>query len=147
MRSYVTHPVLVFYALGVGVALVVAGRLIAGSWSELSALLALAAAAIVLMCLFVVGIFAGYFTRLVVTNFRVVIVQGYAVCRSWSIKDLPPSLIRYERRGRIKGSRTVDLEALQSMLGGPSDQFAAPKKILAFGKHLDGIKARENGRP
>jgi hypothetical protein len=144
-ERYVTHPVLVFYALGVGVALVVAGRLIAGSWSELTPLLALAAA-LVLVCLLVVGICAGYFTRLVVTNFRVVIVQGYAVCRSWSIEDLPPSLVRYERRGRKNGSRTVDLEALQSMLGGPSEQFAAPKKILAFGKHLDGIKARENGR-
>jgi len=146
-ERYVTHPVLVFYALGVAVVLVVAGRLIAGSWSELTPLLALVAAALVLVCLFVVGIFAGYFTRLVVTNFRVVIVQAYAVCRSWSIEDLPPSLVRYKRRGRMRGSRTVDLDALQSMLGGPSEQFAAPKKILAFGKHLDGIKGRENGRP
>jgi hypothetical protein len=145
-ERYVTHPVLVFYALGVGVALVVAGRLIAGSWSELTPLLALAAAALVLGCLFVVGICAGYFTRLVVTNFRVVIVQGYAVCRSWSIKDLPPSLVRYEWRGRKRESQTVDLEALQSMLGGASEQFATPKKILAFGKQLDGIKARESGR-
>jgi hypothetical protein len=110
-------------------------------------LLALAAAAVVLASLFVVGIFAGYFTRLVVTNFRIVIVQGYEVCRSWNIADLPPSLIRYRMRGRTRESRTVDLDALQAMLGGPSDQFMAPKKILAFGKHLDGIKARENGRP
>ncbi len=146
-ERYVTHPVLVFYALGMGVVLLAAGRLHAGSWSEVPPLLALAAPAIVLVSLFVVGICAGYFTRLVVTNFRVFIVQGYAVCRSWSIKDLPPSLVRYEWRGRKRGNQTVDLEALESMLGGSSEQFAAPKKILAFGKHLDGIKARENGRP
>jgi hypothetical protein len=146
-ERYVTHSALVFYALGISVVLVAAGRLSAGSWSEFPPLIGLAAAAIPLGSLFVVGIAAGYFTRLVVTNFRIVIVQGYEVCRSWRIEDLPPSLIRYKWRGRKSECRTVDLEALQSMLGGPSDQFAAPKKILALGKHLDGIKARENGRP
>ena len=145
-ERYVTHPVLVFYALGFGTALVLVGWLSAGSRPEVLVLLALAAAAVVLASLFVVGIFAGYFTRLVVTNFRIVIIQGYEVCRSWNIADLPPSLIRYRMRGRVRESRTVDLDALQAMLGDPSDQFMAPKKILAFGKHLDGIKARENGR-
>jgi len=40
------------------------------------------------------GIANGYFTRLVVTNYRLLILQGYEVCRSWSIHHLPRSLIR-----------------------------------------------------
>jgi hypothetical protein len=33
------------------------------------------------------------------------------------------------------------------MLGGASDQFVDAKKVLALGKQLDNIKARERDRP
>jgi hypothetical protein len=39
---------------------------------------------------------------------------------------------------------TIDLDGVKAMLGGASDQFSDTKTILAFGKHLDRIKARGN---
>jgi hypothetical protein len=146
-ERYITHPALFLVALALGAACLGVGRLCVRSWSEIPSLAALAGGGIVLGSVFVLGIAAGYFTRLVVTNFRIVILQGYEVCRSWSMDDLPPSLIRYRMRAGEKESRTVDLEALQTVLGGSSDQFAESKTILAFGKHLDQIKARDKGRP
>jgi len=140
----VTHPILVFYAAAFGAVLVAAGVVRIESWPWLLIPTALVAGGMVIGSLFLVGIAAGYFTRLVVTNYRVFIVQGYEVCRTWNIDDLPLSLIRYTRPGRERASRTVDLEALQTMLGGPSDQFVDSKMIMAFGKQLDGIRARKN---
>jgi hypothetical protein len=144
-ERYVTHPALFLVALALGAVCLETGRLRAGSWSELPALPILAAAGIVIGSIFVLGISAGYFTRLVVTNFRLVILQGYEVCRSWRIDALPPSLIFYGVQGDKGASRTLDLDALQTMLGGSSDQFVPAKTILAFGKHLDRIKARGPG--
>ena len=46
----------------------------------------------------VLGLCCGYFTRLVATNHRLVILQGYEMCRTWGMDDLPPSLIRHDRR-------------------------------------------------
>jgi hypothetical protein len=146
-ERYVTHPALFLLALALGAACLWAGRLSAQSWSKMPPLPAVAAAAIVLGAIFVIGISAGYFTRLVVTNCRVVILQGYEVYRSWSLDDLPLSLIRYARRRGEEASRTVDLDALQTLLGSASEQFAGSKTILSFGKQLDRIKAREDGRP
>ena len=75
------------------------------------------------------------------------IVQGYEVCRTWGIDDLPRSLLRFSRVGDGGRSRTVDLDALKTMLGGSSDKIVDSKAILGFGKQLDHIKARENNRP
>jgi hypothetical protein len=33
------------------------------------------------------------------------------------------------------------------MLGGASDKFTESKTILAFGKRIEQVKAREKGRP
>ena len=82
-----------------------------------------------------------------VTNFRLFIVQGYEVCKTWRVADLPPHLVRFARRPGGEESRTVDVDALQSMLGGAFDQYAESKAIRAFGKQLDQIKRREDGRP
>jgi hypothetical protein len=122
------------------------GWLVAGTQSEVLVLFGLAAGGIILASIFVLGISSGYFTRLVVTNFRLVILQGYEVCRRWDIDDLPLSLIRYRMRERGVESRTVDLDVLKTMLGTSSDKVAESKTILAFGKRLDQIKARKNGR-
>jgi hypothetical protein len=144
-ERFVTHPALFLLALALGAACLWAGWPGAGTGSDVPLLPALAAGGIVLGSIFVLGISSGYFTRLVVTNYRLVILQGYEVCRSWGLDDLPRSLVRYGRREGGVGSRTVDLDALKTMLGGPSDKFAEAKTILAFGKHLGRIKGREDG--
>jgi hypothetical protein len=143
----ITHPALFLIALAFGAACCWAARLIAGSWSDVPPPLILAAAGIVLGSIVVLGISAGYFTRLVVTNFRVVILQGYEVCRSWGLDRLPPSLLRHVRRDGAEDRWTVDLDTLQTMLGGASDHFTDAKTILEFGKQLDRItnrRAKEN---
>jgi hypothetical protein len=148
-ERYATHPALFVLALAIGGAFLGAGELAAGFWPKagMPAVFSVAAAAVVLGSIFVLALSAGYFTRLVVTNQRLVIMQGYETCRSWSIDELPPSLIHYGKWGDEPEGRSVDLEALQTMLGGSSDQFADSRTIRALGKHLEGIKARDKRRP
>jgi hypothetical protein len=143
-ERYLTHPALVLLALVLAAIL----------WLPLTALEplvlippVLVAGAIVFGTILVLAFANAYFTRLIVTNTRLLIVQGHAVCSNWSIHDLPPSLIRYSRLGTGEETRTVDLEALHSMLGGSSDQFAPRDAILAFGKKLQNIKAQDNRKP
>src|SRR5437763_1009219 len=87
-ERYVTHPALILVALAVAAVCVVAGRLSVSSWSELHPVPGLAAIGIVFGAIAVLAFFNGYFTRLVVTNFRLFIVQGYEVRSSWSIDAL-----------------------------------------------------------
>jgi hypothetical protein len=146
-ERYVTHPALIALALALGVVGVVLGWQTPGADAEVVGILVVAAAGLVLASIFLVGFASGYFTRLVLTDSRLVILQGYEVCRVWGINDLPRSLIRYRRRrGEEDEAPAVDLEAVKRMLGGPSDKFTAAKSILAFGKQLDAIKARERDR-
>jgi hypothetical protein len=145
-ECYITHPGLFLAALAIGGALLAAGRLIAGSWSDLPAPTVLAAAVLVFGAVYVLAIANAYFTRLVVTDLRLVIMQGYEVCRSWALDDLPQALVRYDMRRTGQSRRSVDLTALQTMLGGSTDQFVEGKTIRALSKHLDQIKAREKGR-
>jgi len=147
-ERYTTHPALFLFALALGAMGGGIGWLLAGPNAEVLTLLAVAAGSIVLASIFVLGLCSGYFTRLVVTTSRLVIVQGREVCRSWSIHDLPRRLVRYRRLGEgVEESPAIDLEAVKTMLGGSSDKFAEAKSILAFGKQLDQIKTREKGRP
>jgi hypothetical protein len=140
-ESAVTHPLLVFGALGLGAVCVLVAVALDQIWQG-----GMMAAALFLAAVFVLGIFSGHFTRLVVTNHRIVILQGREVCRGWRIDQLPHRLIRYVPRPGEMASRTIDLDALQIMLGGASDKVADSKTILSFGKHLDHIKAEENRR-
>ena len=55
--------------------------------------------------------------------------------------------VRYRRRADGVEDRAVDLDTLKSLFGPASDKFAESKTILAFGKHLDKIKARDRDRP
>ena len=89
--------------------------------------------------IFVLGIASGYFTRLVVTNFRIVCLQGHEICRSWNIDQLPPSLVHHRHFDGEDRRPCVDLEAVKTMLGGSSEKFTNAKTILAFGKQLDSI--------
>jgi hypothetical protein len=146
-ERYATHPALFLAALAFGLFCFVASCQVAGLGSEVSVVTGLVAAAVVLASVFVLGACSGYFTRLVVTNYRLVILQGYEVCRSWRIDDLPRSLLRYRMMGGEVESRSVDLDALTTLLGTSSDKFTESKTILAFGKRLEQIKAREGDRP
>ena len=144
-ERYITHPALILYVmapaalcLGFGwLNRVDPGVLLVGAFFYF--------AAFGVPTIIVLGIANGYFTRLVVTNLRLVILQGYEICRSWSISDLPPSLLRYGKRGEQE-SRTIDLNTVKIMLGGSSDKFIDAKTILNFGKQLDSITLRDKDR-
>lgn len=146
-ERYITHPSLFVIALGLAAAGWGAGRRIADNDAQVPLLMGLIGGGFVLASIFVLGISSGYFTRLVVTDRRLFILQGYELCRTWNIDDLPRSLLRYVRPGSEKTDRIVDLDAVKTMLGGSSDKFAEAKTILTFGKRLDQITARENDRP
>jgi hypothetical protein len=141
----VTHPALFVVGALLAASCLAVGVELAGGWADVSPALFLAAIALFLGSVFVLGISNGYFTRLVVTNVRIFIVQGREICRSWDIDCLPRSLIHHDPRGGER-SRTIDLDALKTMLGGTSDQFTDSKTILALGKQLDRIKTREDDR-
>jgi hypothetical protein len=141
-ERYVTNPLLFLLAMAIGAACVGATWLINKEWCGM---MLLAAGGLLLVTIFILGIFSGYFTRLVVTNYRLVIMQGYEVVRSWSIHALPRRLIRYGIPGGPGGNQSIDLDAVKRMLGSSSDKVTA-KAILSFGKQLDQIMAREKDR-
>jgi hypothetical protein len=146
-ERYITHPGLFLIALGLIVLCVAMGRIVAGSWMQFPVACVLISFALFLGSIIVLALANAYFTRLVVTSDRLLIVQGYEVCKSWLIDDLPPSLVRYGRRGHDDDRRTVDLDALKTMMGNSaSGQFAEAKSILALGKQLDRIKTRRIDR-
>jgi hypothetical protein len=142
-ERYITHPALFLVAVALGFVIVWVVRQATESGAELRVVSFFVAFGIAIATIFVLGFSAGYFTRLVVTNLRVVILQGYEVCDYWSIDQLPPSLLRFDRRDGQKASASVDLNALQTALGGSPTQFVEAKTILAFGKHLNRIKLRD----
>jgi len=144
-ERYITHPVLLFWAIIIGVILAGLLRLITGEWSDNPMIEVLTIGASVYVSIIVLGIANGYFTRLVVTNFRLVILQGYEICRSWNINKLPPSLLCYRRQGEQE-HWSIDVDAVKSMLGSRSDQFTNAKTILSFGKQLDRITIRDPDR-
>jgi hypothetical protein len=144
-EQYITHPALILFVLAPGALClgfgwlksVDPGALLVGAFFYF--------VAVGVPTIIVLGIANGYFTRLVVTNLRLVILQGYEICRSWSIGDLPPALLRYGKHGE-KESRTIDLNTVKTMLGGSSDKFTDAKTILDFGKQLDSITLRDKDR-
>ena len=138
-ERYVTHPGLFFIALALGAICVGVGATIAEGEAGIVVLSLVLAGCLIIPTILVLGISCGYFTRLVVTNFRLIIVQGYELCRSWGIDDLPYTMIRY-RQGGDDHRPSIDLDAVQTLLGGSSDKFTNAKSILSFGKQLDRIK-------
>jgi hypothetical protein len=142
-ERYVTHPALILVTLALAGAVVAIGRLTSPSWDKMPAWVFLVAGGIFIATVYVMALASGYFTRLVVTNLRIFILQGYELCRSWDMDNLPRSMIRY---GMWEGreSRSIDLDAVQTMLGSSSEQFTDSKTIRAFGKELDRIKVRKN---
>jgi hypothetical protein len=144
---YVTHPGLLLAALVLGALGVATGWRMAGSWSEMPPWPFVSAGALAFAAIVVLGLASGYFTRLAATNQRLFIVQGRELCRSWTLDELPPSLIRRRIKGNGQRDRTIDLGAVKTLLGGSPDGFADAKSILAFGKQIGQIKLRDEGRP
>jgi hypothetical protein len=143
----VTHPGLFLLALPLGAACVFVGSLIAGSLAALHPVAGLAALAVVVGSVFVVGICSGHFSRLVVTNQRLFIVQGRELCRSWDLDELPPHLIRHTLRTDGLQERSIDLDAVTAMLDGLSGKFTEAKSIVEFGKKLEQITLRKDKLP
>lgn len=145
LERYITHPGLFFLVVVFGAMCLGLGWL---NGAEPSTLFLSGFFYFVAFCvptIVVLGIANGHFTRLVVTDLRLVILQGYEICRSWSIDHLPPSLLHYGRQGEQE-HWTIDLDAVKSMLGGSSDKFTDAKTILNFGKQLDRITIRDKDR-
>lgn len=142
-ERFVTHPGLFFLALAVGLLGGGGGVMMAeGNEPRIAGLSVFFAVALVLLSILVLGVACGYFTRLVVTNFRLVVVQGYEVCRSWGIDDLPRSMLHYRDGEAWRPS--INLDAVQTLLGGSSQQFTDAKTILTFAKQLDRIQKKRD---
>jgi hypothetical protein len=137
IEPFLTHPLTIVVALVIGAGLVWLALLIQHPAPFFSGL------GLGLGTLFVVGFSAGHFTRLVVTNQRLFIVQGREMVRQWRADQLPHHLRRYERRddGREEAP-TIDLGEVTKMLGTSSDGFADANTILQLGKKIDSFKER-----
>jgi hypothetical protein len=143
---HITHPGLFVVALALGATCLGVGRLWAGSWANFPIFPALGAGAVVIGSIYVLALSNSYFTRLVVTTGRILILQGHEVCRTWSIRNLPPSLIHYGMWQDGERSPTVDLDTLKTMLGSSSEKFAESKTILALGKQIDQITSHKKAQ-
>lgn len=132
------HPLLVGLALLFGVMLLVSGRLIVGTWAEVPPVVWVVALLIPIGSLFLVGLTNAHFTRLIVTNTRLFIVQGYEVCRTWNLNDLPRSLLCFDPRGQEQDKPMIDLDSIQTLLES-SDRKSSSESIMAFRKRLDQI--------
>lgn len=145
-ERYVTHPLLFLVAATIsGTWLVVAWQ-VAGSLERLPASAGVGAGVVVVGAIIILGLSSGYVTRLVVTNRRIVIMQGYEVRREWGIDALPMSLIRFRRPGTSERERAIDLDSLKTVLGTTSSQVADSKTILSLGKRLANIRAQDESR-
>jgi hypothetical protein len=147
LERYITHPFLALAAVAFGVVCVWASLLLSAAWSGMLLVGFLVALVVVVGSIIVLGLANGYFTRLVVTTRHIFILQGYEVCRKWNVDDLPPSLTRRGIRKDGEESRTVDLDAMNTMLGAHPEGFVDPKTILAFGKRLERLRDEDRGRP
>jgi hypothetical protein len=137
-ERYITHPGLILLALAFGAICVGVGSIgVKITLEDKLPFLALAGG-LVIATILVLGVSCGYFTRLVVTNCRLVILQGYEIVRSWSIDDLPPRFVHYNLEEDRRPS--IDLDAVKKLLGGSSEKFTDAKSILSFVKQIDRIK-------
>ncbi|MGF1578426.1 MAG: hypothetical protein ACFCD0_03595 [Gemmataceae bacterium] len=145
IEPILTHWVLVVVGLLLGVGTVLVGLQLVNSLSRLPMWSGFTAIFLVFGSVMVVAAANGYFTRLIATNKRVFIVQGQEVCRSWGLSALPRSLVQYRMNEDGEEERSINVDALKTMLDAPGDGFAESKTILSFGKHLDRVKDSRQG--
>jgi len=143
----VTHPALVLVSLALGAVCVGIGALVAQTNPQALGLGFVAAVGLFVGTVFLLAVCCGYFTRLVVTDFRLFVVQGYELCKSWDLNALPRSLLRFTLADDGEERPSIDLDAVRTMLGPSSNQVADSKTILSFGKQLDHIRTCEKKRP
>jgi len=139
-----THPLAFLVALPPAVILVTVGRLLADDWRTLHPAFGVSAILVLIGSILVIAFMTAYYTRLVVTERRLLIIQGQSAIRSWGMGDLPPSLLHFGRQafdGKDAGPR-IDLDKLEKMLGGKSEGVIGSDAIIKFGKQLDRIKGR-----
>jgi hypothetical protein len=142
-ERYVTNPVLFLIAFFIASACIGIARWQVDSWERIPPAPVAVGIALVLGNVYVLGIFCGYFTRMVVTNRRIVILQGREVARSWSTRDLPRSLLRYQRGERgEENSPTINLDSIQGLFGTSATGFVEAKTILDVGKQIGRIQRR-----
>ncbi len=142
-----THPLAFLAAIPPAAICLAVGRIIAGEWKLLHPAFGIAAILIVFGSIIVIGFLTAYYTRLVVTDRRLLIIQGQVPIRSWGLGDLPASLLHFGRHafgGKDAGPR-IDLNKLEKMLGGGGDGVVSSDAIIKFGKQLDRIKERPDG--
>lgn len=136
-EPFLTHPLVVLVGIALAVGAVALGGMVLG-WDNLAmggvGVFALLSS---FGSLILVAFMAGWFTRLVITNQRVMIVQGYEVRKTWGLDELPRSLVRQRRNADGELTKTVDLERLNTMMGGSSDGFVEAKTIWALSKEID----------
>lgn len=143
LEPYLTHPALFLVALlPAGITLAV-GRAMSPSWKELHPLPGLLAVLILFGTVIFLAGMAGYFTRLIITDRRLLIVQGREVRSSRDVNSLPRALVR---RGRDEFGRerapTIDLNAVNKLVGGTG--FVDAKTILTLSKKIDKLKESDD---
>jgi hypothetical protein len=144
-EPYLTHPAAVAVGFAAAVVIFLVGGLAVDWDGQLMAAPGIAAVVVAGGGLALVAVAAGYFTRLVVTSQRVLIVQGYEVRKTWTLDQLPRSLVRHDRNADGELTKTVDMEKLQTMLGGSADGIVEAKSIWALGKEIERTR-REDRR-
>jgi hypothetical protein len=141
---FITHPLLFLIALAIAGAIFAAGSFLQGVYpSNLAPVFGMFAVLLPVGSLIVLGMTNAYFTRLVVTDQKVLIVQGHEVCRLWGIDELPHSMVRFRKTETGEEVRDIDLDKMKTMLGQTGDGFVDAKTIKNFGKQLDQIRKLE----
>jgi len=144
LEPYLTHPLASLAgAIPAAVAITV-GRMIVPSWRDLPPAAGIVAVLFVFASVFVVGLLAGYFTRLVVTDRRLLILQGREIWSSRGIDELPPFLVRRMRDPDGRERRAIDIVTLDSMLGSSNTGIVDSDTILTLGKKIDKLKERRD---
>lgn len=145
-ERHVTHISFILVAGLLAVAVIAAGIQYAGSLKEMPILPGVIALGLIFGSIGVTAFFCGLFTRLIVTDRRLILIQGYDVCRVWNIDDLPRRLLRYARRGGEERAM-IDIDALQTMItASVTEKFSEAKTLMKFGKQLDQIRRAETDR-
>jgi hypothetical protein len=145
-ERHVTNPVLFLQALAIGLMCATVIILLAAGDPRAVVAALVCGGGIVIGVIMVLGICSGYWTRLVVTDARLIVLQGYEVVKSWNIDNLPVSLRRYGKRKDGREAWSIDLDTVSTMLGASSGKAVDQKSILVFAKQVDRIRSREPDR-
>lgn len=144
-EPFVTNPLLFVVGVAIGALCIYLGSLGEGSGKQFPVSFGVGAVVSFFLPILLLAFFNGYFTRLVVTDSGVYIIQGSTICRNWELEYLPRSLVRFERRGEDDPiGKTVDVDAMKTMLNSSEGHFTDAKTIKDFGKRLERLRRAED---